>query len=110
MKMTEAQAIIDGKNNEGFMVHFEWKKGGMLYSDYFPDNHAGESLIKTEKEAWRLAVEFAKKMRGEVVNLYVVKSDYMPVAGYQAKCIENREVGDGSLANPLPEGQGAGQW
>lgn len=90
MKMAEAQAIIDGKNTGGFMVSFEWKEGGMLRSDYFPDKHGGETLISTEKEAWILAAEFARAMRGKVVNLYVIKSDFVPVDDYRKKYIENR--------------------
>jgi hypothetical protein len=90
MKMEEALKIISEKDNDGFMVHFEWKRGGMLYSDYFPDKHADEPLIKTEKEAWMYAAEFAKKMQGKVVNVYVIKSDFVPVDGYCKKYIENR--------------------
>jgi len=90
MKMAEAQTIIDGKKNNGFMVSFEWKKGGMLHSDYFPDKHSGEPLITTEKEAWMYASAFAKKMRGKVVNLYVIKSDFVPVDGYREKYLEHR--------------------
>ena len=91
MKMAEAEAIIKGEPiTKGFMVSFEWKKGGMLHSDHFPDKHDGEPLIPTEKEAWLLASEFAKKMRGKVVNLYVIKDDFTPVDGYKEKYIENR--------------------
>ena len=49
MKFQEAIEIINGKENQGYMVHFEEKKGIMLHSDYFPDKHAGEDLIKTEE-------------------------------------------------------------
>jgi hypothetical protein len=89
MKMKEAEQIINGEI-EGFMVSFEWKEGGILRSDYFPEKHAGEPLIKTEKEAWMLASEFARKTRGKVVSLYVVDSSFKPVANYRLKYIENR--------------------
>lgn len=89
MKMDEAMKIIDGEP-QGFMVSLEWKRGGMLHSDYFPDKHAGEQLIETEKEAWLLASEFAKKTRGKAVNLYVVDHTFSPVKNYRDKYIENR--------------------
>jgi hypothetical protein len=89
MKMQDAMKIINGEPR-GFMVSFEWKKGGILESDHFPDKHAGEPLIETEKEAWLLAAEFAKKMRDKVVNLYVIGRDFAPVDGYRDKYIENR--------------------
>ena len=88
MKMSEAQKIIDGP--PGFMVHLEWKKNGMLRSDYFPDKHAGEDLIKTETEAWILAGLFAEKTKGKAVNIYVIQSDFAPVPGHRQKLIKNR--------------------
>ena len=91
MKYYEALKIINEGLNPGFMVHFEWKKGGMLYSDYFPDKHAGEKLIESEEEAWELAKRFARKTVGKCVNIYVIKgSDFTPVDGYKNKEIENR--------------------
>ena len=89
MKMKKAMEIIDGEK-DGFMVSLEWKKGGMLCSDHFPDKHAGEDLIPTEKEAWMLAAEFAKKTVGKAVNIYVTNADFTPVTGYREKYIENR--------------------
>lgn len=89
MKMKEAMKIIEG-HNDGFMVSFEWKRGGVLYSDHFPDKHAGEELVHPEKEAWLLAAEFAKKTVGKAVNIYVVKSNFVPVDGCREKYIENR--------------------
>ncbi len=91
MKMSKALKIIEeGIEPEGFMVHFEWKKDGFLRSDYFPDKHAGEILIKTEKEAWILAREFSKKTKGKSVNLYVIDQTFHPVSGYRSKYIKNR--------------------
>lgn len=90
MKMEDAQKIIDGESETGFMVGFEWIKGGMLHSDHFPDKRAGEALIGTESEAWLMAAEFAKKTRGKTANLYVIKSDFRPVENYRNKYIENR--------------------
>lgn len=89
MKMSKAMEIIEGQK-AGFMVSLEWKKGGMLYGDYFPDKHAGEELIATEKEAWMFAAEFAKKTVGKAVNIYVINADFTPVDGYRNKYIENR--------------------
>jgi len=89
MKMNEAMEIIKGKK-DGFMVSFEWKRNGMLYSDYFPDKHAGEDLIPTEKEAWILAAEFAKKSVGRAVNIYIVNADFTPVISWRGKYNENR--------------------
>lgn len=91
MKMKEALELIEKKNDGGFMVTFEWKKDNiLLMSDYFPDKHAGEPLIKTEEEAWALAAKFAEAMKGKVVNLYVIKSDFVPVDNYKEKYIKNR--------------------
>ena len=90
MRMAEAMKIIQGEEEGGYMVSFEWKEGGMLRSDHFPDKHAGEPLIPTEQEAWMLATEFARKMRGKVVNLYVLRANFSPVDGYRTRYIENR--------------------
>lgn len=91
MKMKEALDFIEGKDNDGFMVAFERKKGNaLLMSDHFPDKHAGEPLIKTEEEAWELAAKFAEAMKGKVVNVYVIKSDFCPAHNYREKYIHNR--------------------
>lgn len=73
----------------GFMVHFEKRNGNLLESNYFPDRHAGEKLIKTEEEAWQLAERFAKATTEEsVVNIYVIRGDnFTPVSGYRARAI-----------------------
>lgn len=84
MKMADVETIINGK---GFMVCFEWKIGSILATDHFPENT--EPLIPTEEEAWKMAAKFAEKMRGKVVNVYVVKDDYTPVDNYREKLIEN---------------------
>lgn len=80
MKMEKAMSIINDEP-AGFMISFEWCRGGMLESDHFPDKHAGEPLIPTEKEAWLLAAQFAKKTVGKAVNFYVVGHDFVPVEG-----------------------------
>lgn len=91
MKMQTAMDLIEGKNNKGFMVSFEWKKGNaLLMSDYFPDKHSGEPLIRTEEDAWGLAAKFAEAMKGKVVNLYVMKDDFCPVDNYRERLIHNR--------------------
>ena len=93
MKMQEALRIINTDILEpGFMVAFERVEGGILASDYFPDQVAGEPLIKTEEEAWRLAEEFAARTWGRCVNLYVIKSNYTPVEGYKDRLIVNRTL------------------
>ena len=89
MKFEEAMKIIS-KPDEGFMVDFEWERGGFLASDHFPDKHAGEKLIETEEEAWILANKFAKATKGKCVNIYVVDSNFHPVEGYQLRIIINR--------------------
>lgn len=89
MKMSEVLSIIDGKP-QGFMVHFEWKRGCILASDHFPDKHTGEPLIETEAEAWALARTFAEKTKGKCVNIYVTNHEFSPVRGYESQKIENR--------------------
>lgn len=90
MKMDEALKIMNKKTDSGFMVSFERKVGGMLEAGYFPDKHADEPLIKTEKKAWELAIKFASGTRGKYVNIYVVKSNFSPVDGYKLNYIKNR--------------------
>jgi len=90
MKYDEALKIINEDINSGYMVAFEWKKGCMLHSDYFPDKHAGEKLIETEEEAWALAKKFADKTKGKVVNVYVVYENFIPVKNYKDRYIKNR--------------------
>ncbi len=72
---------------EGFMVEFEKRKNGLLRSGHFPDKHAGESLIKTEEEAWELARKFAENSSKDYVNIYVIRQDFCPVQGYQKKIL-----------------------
>jgi len=86
MKFAEALKIIEG----GFMVHFEHAGDGFLRSDHFPDKHSGEKLIETEAEAWKLAKRFANNTFGKCVNIYVTKSDFVPVDNYREKMIINR--------------------
>lgn len=90
MKYYEALKIINEDMNLGYMITFEWKKNGMLYSDHFPDKYAGEKLIETEEEAWVLARKFAEKTKGKIVNIYVIHKDFTPVKNYKDQYIENR--------------------
>ena len=91
MKYYEALKIINEGLNPGYMVHFEWKKGGMLHSDYFPEKSANEKLIESEEEAWDLARKFASKTVGKCLNIYVIRGDnFTPVSGYENKKIINR--------------------
>lgn len=90
MEMEEAKEIIEGKELEGYMVHFEHAGDGFLRSDYFPDKHAGEELIETEEKAWDLACQFAQKTYGKCVNIHIVDASFCPVKGYEGKQIKNR--------------------
>jgi len=91
MRMSQALDIINKScKPQGFLVSFEWKRGGLLLSDSFPQRSAGDSLIKTEAEAWKLARAFAKQTKGSCVNIYVVDHNFYPVAKYRSKMIANR--------------------
>lgn len=78
MKSQDALDIIHGKP-KGYMVSFEWIEG--IRSDHFPDKHAGEALIPTEREAWSLAERFARATKGKTCNFLVVDDSYQPVKG-----------------------------
>ena len=82
VKMTE-----EDKESKGFMVEFEHRANGMLYSKHFPDKHAGERLIKTEKKAWEIARMFEQISHEDYVNIYVIKEDFCPVEGYEEKIL-----------------------
>ena len=88
MKMNEAMALIN--KPKGFMVSFEWWGDGFLRSDYFPDKHAGEALIASEEEAWKLAARFAVATKGKTCNIYVVDDRFSPVPCYEIRKIKNR--------------------
>ena len=90
MKWHDALKIINEGMNPGYMVSFEWKRGGMLYSNHFPDKHAGERLIETEEEAWVLARGFAEQTKGNAVNIYVTYGNFTPVKNYKDREIKNR--------------------
>jgi len=89
MKLKEAMKII-GKDDSGFMVHFEKVEGAMLCGGYFPDKHDGENLIETAEEAWLLAQRFASKTKGKYVNIYVIDGDFKPVHDYKMRTFKNR--------------------
>lgn len=89
MKMQDAMKIIID-HESGFMVNFEKisndGEGSIMKSDYFPDRHADENLIKTEEEAWELARRFADAVNPkEYVNIYVIDQTFSPVKGYTNK-------------------------
>ena len=92
MKMQKALDIINGHlmQKRGYMVSFYHKDGRILSSDYFPDKHAGEDLIPTEREAWNLARAFANRTTGRCINIYVVDESFRPVPGYSTHMIANR--------------------
>ena len=89
MKIEEAKSIINKVEGNGYMVTFERAEKGLLYSDHFPDKHAGEELIPTRGEAWTMAAQFAENTKGKYVNIYVVDSGFMPVNGYKDNIILN---------------------
>jgi hypothetical protein len=91
MKLKEAISIITEKE-KGFMVSFEKRTGGILASDHFPDKHAGEDLIATEKYAWELAERFAKATDDTYVNIYVVDNNFSPVIGYEEKKLKSYNI------------------
>jgi len=77
MKMSEVKQILKSQKR-GYRVSFEWKEGCIYRGDFFPDRQ--EPPIKTESEAWTLAHQFADKMVGKVVNVYVIDTEYRPVS------------------------------
>ncbi len=86
MKFADALKLMAvGIRPKGYMVSFEWKRGGMLHGDHFPDKHAGEALIASEGEAWVLAYAFAQKTVGKCVNVYVVDDTFSPVPTYMER-------------------------
>ena len=90
MKFKDALKIIydseePPKQPTGYMVSFEVREHGILRSDHFPDKHAGEQLIKTEDEAWELAMRFHKAAGDDYVNIYVTDQDFHPVKNYNEK-------------------------
>lgn len=87
IRKNEKRPRLSKKPNEGFMVSFEKRMGGVLASHHFPDKHGGEPLIKTEEEAWRLANRFASATGNDIVNIYVVDSQWSPVKDYNLKRI-----------------------
>lgn len=84
MKLAEALKIID-KKERGFMVSFEKREGDILRADKFPDTDAGEPLLKTAEEAWKLAERFANATDENIVNIYVIDNTFSPVPGYEIK-------------------------
>ncbi len=87
MKIEEALKIIED-HESGFMISFELREGRLLKSDYFPDKHAGELLIKTEEEAWELAERFADATDESYVNIYVIDHTFSPVTRYSEKVLK----------------------
>ena len=102
MKNAIAMRIIDEHEtriNEptGYMVSFERREHGVLRSDYFPDKHAGEPLIKTEEEAWELAKRFDEATSDDYVNIYVINQSFVPVNKYDLKKLNRYPSRDQNL-------------
>jgi hypothetical protein len=94
MKKEEALKLIKGNEKKpkftgvkGFMVHFELRKDHMLHTDYFPEKHLGEDLIRTEEDAWNLAKRFSL-INEDYVNIYVIDHNFQPVSGYKTREIK----------------------
>lgn len=100
MKLAEAAAIIGRPESQktGYMVHFERKQGCMLTGDYFPDKHAGETLIQDAEDAWSWARLFAAKMSDSICNVYVVNADFTPVEGYRERMLLDNRARTRSIA------------
>ena len=77
MKFQEALDQIV-KNENGFMVTFDYMGIGVRETDSFPDKKSGEKLIPTEKEAWVFAERFANATEFNY-NIHVVDCNYNPV-------------------------------
>ena len=77
----------DCQKNRMRVSWFLLKKEWVVFSHHFPDKHGGEPLIKTEEEAWRLANRFASATGNDIVNIYVVDSQWSPVKDYNLKRI-----------------------
>lgn len=90
MKFKEALEIMSGNGNKpkGYMVHFEKYGYGVLKSDYFPDKHAGEELIKDIDAAWEFARAFAVNTDNSFVNIYLIDENFYPVSGYSQKMLK----------------------
>jgi len=79
MKLETAMAYINYPDPRGYRVHFEWREGRLLRSDYFPERD--EPLIKGKDEAWDLAFRFERYAPENIVNIYVIDERWMPVGG-----------------------------
>lgn len=82
MKLKEALDIIENHENRkkgGYMVSFERIEGGSLASDYFPDKHSGEKLLDSIAYAWEMAYKFYESTDSDIVNIYVIDSNFSPV-------------------------------
>lgn len=93
MLYAEAMKIIEN-HERGYMVHFEVIEGSTKRSDYFPDKHNGEGLIKDEEAAWELAERFYKATNHkEIINIYVIDNHYSPVDGMEERGFLNDLIG-----------------
>lgn len=91
MKFQQALEEINTYKNPIYLVHFEWIRGGVLESDYFPDVRNGEVGFSDEETAWNWAIQFAKATKGRTCNLYVIMyPGFSPVVGYNERLIKNR--------------------
>ena len=90
MKMKEVANIIEGKEKtDGYMVRFEWYSDGFISSDSFPAEN--EPLIRTEAEAWMLAMKFAQKTVGKCRMIFVADHNGIPVDGFKERMLNKPE-------------------
>ena len=71
MKLKEAMDIIKSDINKGYVVRFRFKERSFWSHDNFPDVLNGESPIKTEQEAYDLAMKFADRTIGKYIDICV---------------------------------------
>ena len=81
MKLAQLEAWKQDK--QLFRVSFERRANGMLYSEYMPERD--ETLVKGLDKAWQLAADIAQYAPNNIVNIYVIDSQWRPVVDYRNK-------------------------
>jgi len=85
MKLSDALEWIRKHNENVGMVRvsFEWRRDGVLESDFFP---ARNEPPLSPDEATIHMHEFARAMKGKVVNVYLVDAkDFTPLGDYNTR-------------------------
>ena len=73
------KAAIEAK--KGFRVHFEIRGNGVIAGDYMPDRD--ELALPSENAAWLLVDDLNHYAPDNIVNIYVVDSQWIPVGDYK---------------------------